>query len=225
MKKLEITRRGMLKTSVTALGAVAGASYAGRALANVCKMTPAQTEGPFYPIEDQLDKDNDLTRVNGVGGKAKGQVVYIRGRVLDEACNPVSGALVEIWQACESGRYNHPSDPNTSVPLDESFQYWGQDITDADGRYLFKTIIPGSYPAAPGWVRPPHVHFKVAKLGFHDLTTQMYFEGQPLNDKDQILKSIPASQRPSVIVKFEKPSPEFDPASLVGTFDLAIRRP
>ena len=113
-----------------------------------CPLTPPQTEGPFYPIANQLDEDNDLTFVTGRAGKAQGQVIYVVGQVWDRQCRPLKDARVEIWQASAQGRYRHPGDQGNPVPLDQNFQGWGDSLTDKEGRYLFKTVHPGQYPAA-----------------------------------------------------------------------------
>lgn len=217
----EITRRKLLSYSVGTLGALASSGIFTRALAAACGVTPKQTKGPFYPVKDQLDKNTDLTQIEGRLDRAKGQVVYITGVVQDQKCNPVAGALVEIWQACESGRYNHPQDPNTAA-LDPDFQYWGQAVTDATGAYGFKTIVPGAYPAAVDWMRPAHIHYKVAKLGYHELITQLYFEGDPYLDQDKILLAIPASQRSSVVVPLVDSGPELEAGSKSSVFNLTI---
>ena len=57
--------------------------------------TVAQTSGPYYPTHDREDEDPDLTQVKGRSGRAAGEVISVRGRVLDQACRPVVGALVE----------------------------------------------------------------------------------------------------------------------------------
>jgi protocatechuate 3,4-dioxygenase beta subunit len=103
--------------------------------------------------------------------------------------------------------------------MDPDFRYWGETFTDADGAYWFKTIIPGAYPAGEGWTRPPHIHFRVARLGFAELITQMYFKGNGWNDADLILQAIPAHERDSVIV-------DFSPGALgvpEGTFDITLK--
>lgn len=219
-------RREILKKSLFTLAGVTVASTLGRqAVAATCGVTPSQTEGPFYPITRQLDESADLTLIEGSQSRAEGDVIYIFGQVQDKDCKPVAGALVEIWQANKHGRYNHPSDPNTNVPLDKNFQYWGQALTDKKGNYSFKTIIPGSYPAAPGWERPPHIHFKVVKLGFLELTSQLYFEGHKLNDSDLILRQIPKSERERVIVKLEPSASHLESGSQMGRFDITLARP
>jgi len=190
--EVDLKKRGILQTGLGAAVFFAIGSTA--KAAPVCGLTPAQTEGPFFPERQRDDEDADLTQ----GGRALGKVIFVEGVVTDSNCQPVSGALVEIWQACASGKYDHSGDPNTA-PLDPNFQYWGRAVTDASGSYKFKTIVPGAYPAAPGWDRPPHIHFKVAKIGFEELTTQLYFKGEKLNVKDKILRAIPANQRDRVI--------------------------
>lgn len=205
-------RSGALKSS----GLLAGDSLS-------CRdgKTPTQPEGPFYPIQDQLDKDNDLTRVEGRAERALGQIIYVRGRVLDINCQPIKGALVEIWQACESGKYDHPGDPNPA-PLDQNFQYWGQNVTQADGTYVFKTILPGAYPASADWMRPPHIHFKISHLGSLDLITQLYFAGDVLNDRDLILQRLPLRERQKVIAPLLPATQDFEPDSKIANFDIVL---
>ncbi len=215
------SRRHVLKASLGALGVLASTSALARTFEAACHTTPAQTEGPFYPVKDQEDKDDDLTAVRGRPQRAQGQVIYIGGLVSDENCRPVPGALVEIWQACASGRYNHPGDENPA-PLDPDFQYWGRAVTDANGEYRFRTILPGAYQADTDWIRPPHIHYKVHRKGFHELTTQMYFSGNEYNAADKILQAVPAGERSSVIITFA--AADFDAGALVGRFNLTIRK-
>lgn len=189
----------------------------GRAAAGI--LTPPQTEGPFYPVHDQDDKDVDLTLVKGHAQRAKGVVQRVGGKVVGIDGAPLAGAMVEIWQACETGKYNHPDDPNTAA-LDPDFQYWGRTTTDAQGTYSFLTIKPGAYPADGSWVRPPHIHFKVAAPGFRALTTQMYWEGEALNAKDRILKQLTPEGRKAVTVPFARNAQGI----FVGHFEIVIGR-
>jgi protocatechuate 3,4-dioxygenase beta subunit len=148
--------------------------------------TPKEIKGPFYPLTAQKDKDFDLTQINDQKGVAKGQVVYIEGRVLDTHDNPIEDATVDIWQANAAGKYNHPHD-SYDAPLDPNFQGWAIVQSGKDGVFRFKTIIPGAYPASKSWDRPPHIHFKVTKKGFVEIITQMYFPDHELNAPDLLL--------------------------------------
>ncbi len=219
-----ISRRGLLGAG---LGAAAG-FLAGRlpgAAPDCGDSTPAQTEGPFFPTRDRDDEDPDLTQVKGRTGRAIGEVVYVRGRVLDEACRPVAGALVEIWQANSGGRYDHERDAGNPRPPDPNFQSWAEMLTDAEGRYGFKTIKPGSYPADDqGWIRPPHIHFKVSRRGYHELISQMYFSGEELNERDRIRQALDPAERDRVTVELQPGTPEQDAGARLGTFDITLRK-
>lgn len=216
-----LSRRELLRASLLSAGGVLLLAGAAAPLAWACDETPDQTEGPFYPdrgpvdvrLLKLLDKNNDLTFVDGRNGHARGQLLYVFGTVFDDACRPVANASVEIWQACVSGKYNDADDP-TPYPLDQNFQYWGEATTGADGKYMFKTILPGAYRAGAGWVRPPHVHYKVRRNGREALTTQLYFSGTrfqfegktysartlgALNSRDQVLATVPAAERARVV--------------------------
>ena len=219
MSESTINRRQALKWGLFTAGATVVSSSMGLAQ-SICGLTPKQPEGPFYPVNDQLDKDTDLVQVTGRNAIAKGEIIFVEGTVTDAQCQPVKGALVEIWQACQTGKYNHPGDPNTAE-LDPNFQYWGRAITDAAGKYKFRTIIPGAYPADTDWMRPPHIHFKVQKLGYHELITQMYFAGQSLNDQDLILTSLSKSEQDQVIVQVQKVSGEAYP---VAQFNISLNK-
>ncbi len=215
-------RRNFLKIGLGTTGAVLASSSLTKAAALACKLTPSQTAGPFFPGEEKFHIDQDLTYVKGSNQRAKGQIVYIHGKILDPACNNVSDAIVEIWQACASGKYNNVKDTNPA-PIDPNFKYWGEVNTNNQGEFVFKTIVPGAYPADSNWTRPPHIHFKVSKLGFHELITQMYFKGNPLNDTDLILQNIPASERSSVIVDFAPAPIDHEAGSYAGNFSITIR--
>lgn len=182
--------------------------------------TPRQVKGPFYPVVEQVDTDADLIFVDGSRNQAKGKVVIVEGVLRNQLCQVVPGALVEIWQACETGRYNHPSDPN-KAEMDPDFQYWGKAVTNEKGFYRFRTIIPGAYPADTDWMRPPHIHFKVAKLGYTELITQMYFKGEEYNAQDKILQSLRKADQEKVIVSFGDREGLPHP---VGTFDIQIQK-
>lgn len=209
-----ITRRDALRAG---LGLLVLAPLAG-----LRAQTPAQVEGPFFPARNQADKDSDMTRIDGHPGRARGEVVELRGRVLDDAGLPVAGAIVDIWQANASGRYAHEGDTNPA-PLDPDFQGWARLVTDADGGYAVRTIIPGAYPVEAGWTRPPHIHFKVARRGFHELVTQMYFAGNPLNDVDRLLQAVPEADRAQLVVAFDGDGGR-GAGVRGGVFDLVLRR-
>ncbi|KQT11526.1 dioxygenase family protein [Ramlibacter sp. Leaf400] len=155
--------------------------------------TPAQTEGPFYPVELPADSDNDLLR-NGRRQYAKGQPAQVEGTVTDLQGRPVSGATVEIWQCDEAGHYHHPGDGGRADP---DFQGFGRVTVGADGRYRFRTIKPVPYTG-----RTPHIHLKV-RLGPRELlTTQLYVEGEANNERDGLWRRLREDDRRALTVPF-----------------------
>ncbi|MDZ4662618.1 MAG: protocatechuate 3,4-dioxygenase [Pseudomonadota bacterium] len=192
----QISRRKILGLGLASLGTL----FTQKVLAAdnlACASAPnaQQPEGPFYPTKNRKDKDNNLVKVDKNGGAVKGEKILFWGRVIDQNCQPVTNALVEIWQACESGRYDHPEDADDVRALDPNFQYWGLCHTDSSGIYFFYTILPGNYPAAENWVRPSHIHMHAQRLGYTELTTQAYFAGNPHNADDKILSQLPPDEQ------------------------------
>ncbi len=192
-KHKNISRRDVTKQ----IGIAAGISLLGPGITGAAALTPAQTEGPFYPIDEQADKDMDLTLIEGHSDTAEGETILVRGRVSDADGRPLDDALVDVWQANHFGRYSHPED-NSTAPLDPNFQGWGLTKTNAEGRYGLKTIKPGAYrlSAVDGsGQRCRHIHFKVSRPEFKNLTTQMYFHGDPLIDQDLVMAGTPTELR------------------------------
>ena len=195
-------------------GLVAGAAAVGApwALAAALTPTPRQTEGPFYPDQLPLDRDNDLVRIKDRNAPAAGTITHLRGRILDMRGAPIRGALVEIWQVDRNGVYLHRGSAGHGR-RDSNFQGYGRFETGADGAYHFRTIKPVAYPG-----RTPHIHFAVKVQGADTFTTQCYVRGEPQNERDFILNSIrDRAARESVIV-------EFAPAAgaLAARFDIVL---
>lgn len=144
--------------------------------------TLADVTGPAFGQMPLGELDGDLiVNFAADGQSAIGERIVVHGQVMDEAGRPVPGALLEVWQANAGGRYRHKND-SYLAPLDPNFGGCGRCVTDADGRYSFRTIKPGPYPWPNGgndW-RPAHIHFSIFGSGFAQrLITQMYFEGDP----------------------------------------------
>ena len=145
------------------------------------RVTPAQSEGPFYPLELPEDTDFDLLR-QGDLRYARGQSSWLDGTVRDTDGRPVRGANVEIWQCDVDGHYRHPRDGGRADP---AFQSFGRVAVDAQGRYRFRTIRPVAYSG-----RAPHIHVKVKLAQRTLLTTQLYVEGDPGNVADGLWRSL-----------------------------------
>ena len=150
--------------------------------------------GPVFGHDLLGPHDHDLiVNYAAPGETAIGPRILVHGRVIDEDARPVPGALVEVWQANAGGRYRHRNDTYLA-PIDPNFGGCGRVISDADGRYEFRTIKPAPYPWPNGvnfW-RPAHIHISVFGQAFAQrLITQMYFEGDPLIRLCPIVQAIP----------------------------------
>lgn len=201
----------MISRRKAVLGLVASTGLSSPAAAVV--RTPKQTAGPFYPKVLPSESDADLVRI-GTGPAATGQEIEITGRLLGLDGRPISGGIVELWQANAYGRYSN-SRAASIGPLDPNFQGYGVVQTDDEGRYRFLTIKPGEYPG-----RTPHLHFKIGGPGFKSLTTQMYFADEPGNERDFVRKQIRDPEaRESVTVAF---APSAKAGVVSGKFDIVV---
>jgi len=149
-----ITRRKFVAASAAFLVVPA-------AIAQQCRVTPRDALGPFYvkgaPAQAELC-------ASGSGGSQK---LTVSGRVLGTPdCAPLAGALVEVWQADSRGGYTQvgAGQDDAGCLLRASLK------TDTEGRYFFRTVLPGEYPG-----RPRHIHYRVSAKGYATLVTQLYF--------------------------------------------------
>ena len=168
------TRRAVLGAGVFAAGSLLGID--GSLAQAPLPPTPAchdgdeatlrQTEGPFF-------KPSSPERVELLEAGMAGQPIELVGFVLSRACNPLTGALLDFWQADDKGRYDN-----------SGFHLRGHQFSDAKGRYRLRSIVPGGYVG-----RTRHIHVKVQPRGGRVLTTQLYFPGEPRNRADGLFRS------------------------------------
>jgi protocatechuate 3,4-dioxygenase, alpha subunit len=148
--------------------------------------TPSQTVGPFFH-NALLDEDR-----SELVSPDHPESIRIEGAVYDGAGEPVSDALVEIWQANGAGRYNDPKDDRQDLPLDEGFSGFGRSGTDASGRFSFVTVKPGPVPLPDGEMQAPHIMVSVFARGLlKRVVTRIYFpDEEGANADDPVLSSV-----------------------------------
>jgi protocatechuate 3,4-dioxygenase beta subunit len=174
-------------------------------------VTPADFEGPFYPVEIPSDSDNDLLRVLGRQDISPGQLAYVHGTVVDRHGTPIDGARVEIWQCDHGGVYHHPGD--TGSP-DRRFQGFGAMVTNRAGSYHFRTLRPVPYTG-----RTPHIHYRVIAPGFDRLTTQLYVaEEADRNTRDALYNRHTLEERALVTTAFR----EVRGGSVAAEFNIVL---
>ena len=148
--------------------------------------TPSQTIGPFFH-DALLDRDRSVLVPPDHPGALR-----IEGAIYDGAGEPVPDAMVEIWQANESGRYDHLADDREDPPPDGGFSGFGRSGTDAGGQFSFVTVKPGPIPGSDGRVQAPHIMVSVFARGLlKRLVTRIYFpDEEQANAVDPVLSSI-----------------------------------
>lgn len=190
---LRFPRRALLAGLMT-LPALAGA-----ARAQIIPPTPAcrgqgdptleQTEGPYFKLRSPERKSLIEPGVDG-------DRLILSGFVLTRTCQPVAGAMVDIWQADNYGQYDN-----------SGFRLRGHQFTDADGRYEFETVMPAPYAG-----RTRHIHVRIrAAEGGPVLTTQIYFPDETGNRRDSLFK-------PALLMNFVDGNPRR------GRFDFILTR-
>jgi protocatechuate 3,4-dioxygenase beta subunit len=125
--------------------------------------TLAQTEGPYF-TPDSPERTSLLEA--GMGG----QRLVVAGTVLTTDCRPVRRALLDFWQADDAGQYDN-----------QGYRLRGHQFSDDQGGWRLETVVPGLYTG-----RTRHIHVKVQAPDGPVLTTQLYFPGEPANERDGI---------------------------------------
>ena len=204
---MDPTRRTLLITTAATLLTPALAYAAAN------PQTPSQTEGPFYPVQIPIDADANLVNVEGMNRPATGIQATLAGQIKDLNGCSIQHAKIEIWQCDAFGAYHHPRDRGDIA--EPEFQGYGFTHTGKKGEYQFRTIRPVSYPG-----RTPHIHVIVSKPGMAPLTTQLYVEGEPQNQRDGLFRRIPTEKQAGLLARFPQNTEESD--SVIANFDIVI---
>jgi protocatechuate 3,4-dioxygenase, beta subunit len=210
MFHIPLSRRRLVRSlTLTAAGL-----WAPGAFAELLTLTPAMTEGPFFPDKLPLDQDNDLIRITDQTTPAVGTITNLSGRLLDKNGAPIKDALIELWQADDHGTYLHSKGAGQGT-RDPGFQGYGKFETGKDGGWKFRTIQPGLYTG-----RTRHYHFGVTLKGQPRFATQLFFKDEPGNARDGVLRGIrDEKQRASVIRAF---APVPDTKELAAAWDIVM---
>jgi protocatechuate 3,4-dioxygenase, alpha subunit len=165
------------------------------------RQTPSQTVGPFFSFGLAPEQYGYAFRsIAGsvlIDDSTPGARIRIVGRVYDAEANPLSDALIEIWQADAEGRYAHPADPRSSNAAFKGFGRTGTG-TDPENRFIFNTVMPGAVAG-----QASHINVIVLARGMlNHLYTRLYFEdhAEP-NARDPVLLSVPPERRPTLLAR------------------------
>lgn len=175
--------------------------------------SPPNVEGPYYLAGAELKADGNI-----VGDDEPGVHLVLSGRVTDARTGkPLSGAVLDFWQTDDAAEYDI-----------EGYHMRGYVKSDDGGQYRAHTIKPKGYEVGTAETptaefldilgryrkRPAHIHLKVFADGYRELTTQIFFEGDPLLQSDVIF----------AVKKGQVVDPAMDAAGKAGTveFDVAM---
>ena len=143
--------------------------------------------GPFYLGEHRVTPFGADIAVDEPGER-----LFVEGTVASPDGAPIAGAAVDIWHSDDEGFYD--AQKGTEEPaLRARF------ITDAAGRFGFRTIVPSSYPIPNDGpvgqlleatkrhpMRPAHIHFRIAAPGHETLVTHLFMPGDAWLESDAV---------------------------------------
>lgn len=151
-------------------------------------MTPSSVEGPFHsPAPPRALGD----WISHGPERERGVPTVVHGRVLDCDGKRVPGAVIDLWQANDTGLYDSQDSTQELGNLRALL------TAGAEGEYWFRTIRPSSYPVPTDGtagrllkaigrhpMRPAHLHVKVTADGYRPLTTHVFLAGDPFMNSD-----------------------------------------
>ena len=149
--------------------------------------TQANMLGPFW-------RDDQPASASGsslVRSPTPGPQLLVRVLLEDASGRPVAGAEIDVWHSSPEGLYENQD------PSQAEMNLRGRFVSDAEGRFDFRSVKPAGYPIpVDGPVgelvratrrhnfRPAHLHFMVFKSGFKTLISQVYSPDDPHIDSD-----------------------------------------
>jgi hydroxyquinol 1,2-dioxygenase len=166
--------------------------------------------GPFFIQGLPAAAGHDID----ISGGADGEPLFITARVVAPD-GPVAAATVDLWQADADGLY----DVQRSGWSIDQLRLRATLITDIDGRFGCRSVLPKSYPIPMDGpvgrmmratrrspMRPAHIHFAIQKVGFDPLVTHVFVEGDEFLESDAVF-----GVRSSCIGRYERHAPGLAP--------------
>ncbi|MGJ4966673.1 dioxygenase [Bradyrhizobium sp. HKCCYLRH3061] len=143
--------------------------------------------GPFWRLNSPVTENGGSI----VRSATPGPALFVHGRVVDPKGAPIAGAEVDVWHASPVGYYENQDPEQADMNLR------GKLVTDADGRFWFRSVMMVGYPIPTDGVvgrllkaqgrhpyRPAHLHALIVKPGFKVLISQVYDPNDPHIDSD-----------------------------------------
>ena len=158
--------------------------------------------GPFH-----VDGAPERAMGDNICLDAKGEDMFVHGRILDIGGKPIANARIDVWQANDEGFYDVQQ-----KGLQPDFNLRGIFHTGADGRYWFRAVKPRYYPIPDDGpvgqllgqlgrhpYRPAHLHYIISADGFQTLTTHIFDPDDPYIESDAVF-----GVKESLLAEFRK---------------------
>jgi catechol 1,2-dioxygenase len=158
--------------------------------------------GPFHVADAP-----ELPMGSNICLDQKGEPMFVHGRILDTAGQPIAGAKIDVWQANDEGFYDVQQ-----KGIQPDFNLRGVFRTGPDGRYWFRGVKPKFYPIPDDGpvgkllgalgrhpYRPAHLHYIVEAAGFDSLTTHIFDPDDPYIGSDAVF-----GVKESLLAEFRK---------------------
>jgi catechol 1,2-dioxygenase len=143
--------------------------------------------GPFWRLNSpEVENGGTIVRSG-----TPGDPLFVTGRVVNRAGEPIAGAKVDVWHASPVGLYENQDPGQADMNLRGKF------TTDGQGRFRFRTVKMVGYPIPTDGVvgrllaaqqrhpyRPAHLHTLIVKPGYKVLISQVYDPTDPHIDSD-----------------------------------------
>jgi protocatechuate 3,4-dioxygenase beta subunit len=146
--------------------------------------------GPFYVGEHKV-----MPHGTDISAKLEGERMFVQSRVTDLAGKPLANVPVDVWHADGDGFYDSQRPSYEAAGPSSRARF----MTDHDGRFSFRTILPCSYPIPTDGpvgemivqtrrhpMRPAHIHFLVNAPGYEPLITHVFIGGDKYLDSDVV---------------------------------------
>ena len=159
--------------------------------------------GPFYVGEHKVTPHG-----TDISATLEGERMFVQSRVTDLKGKPLANVPVDVWHADDEGYYDSQKPSYATQGPSSRARF----VTDADGRFFFRTILPCSYPIPTDGpvgemivqtrrhaMRPAHVHFLVAAPGYEPLITHVFMDGDKYLDSDVVF-----GVKDELVAKIEK---------------------
>ena len=190
--------------------------------------TETTVMGPFY-VEDSPELESG----GNIAPQDEGPPLFLSGRVLDEAHQPIQNAALEVWQTASNGLYDVQDADQPELHMRGRFH------TDHEGKFRLRSVRPISYPVpmdgpvgalftetARHPYRPAHIHFKITADGFDPLTTHLFDVDDDYLESDAVF-----AIKPSLTIQFERhdspdgaPEPQTPVPYYTSTYDFVLTR-